>query len=270
MSHDASPTDARAALRDRRAFFFDRDGTLSLEDEAIPGARECLDTLRARGVACFVMTNNSSRTPADHHRRLARLGLGFDVEDVLVSSQPAVVELLRRGHRRVFWLATEDVGRQLADAGLTYDEERPDALLLTYDTELDYRKIRSFTHALRRGTPYFATHVDQVCPTPDGPVPDVGTFLSMFEVATARRPERTFGKPDPAMLDVALDRLGLACSDAVMVGDRLYTDIALTTGTDALSVLVLTGETTRESYATSPHRADVVVEDLSELLPWIS
>lgn len=266
----AAPTDARALLRDRRAFFFDRDGTLSLDDDAIPGARAFLDTLRARGVACFVMTNNSSRTPAEHHRRLSGLGLGFEPEDVLVSSQPAIAALLDAGMTRVFWLATEAVGAQLEAAGLIYDDAQPDALLLTYDTELTYAKLRDFSNALRRGTPYFATHTDQVCPTPTGPIPDVGTFMHMFEVATGRRPERTFGKPDPAMLDVALRRLGLERSDAVMVGDRLYTDIALTAGTEALSVLVLTGESTAEDHERSEHRADVVAADLTELLPYVT
>lgn len=268
--HESAPADARDQLRRRRAFFFDRDGTLSLDDEAIPGAREFLDALRARGAACFVMTNNSSRTPAEHHRRLAGLGLGFAAEDVLVSSQPAIAHLLDEGMRRVFWLATEAVGSQLEEAGLVYDDREPDALLLTYDTELTYDKLRDFSNALRRGTPYFATHLDQVCPTPTGPIPDVGTFLHMFEVATGRLPERTFGKPEPAMLDVALRRLGLARSDAVMVGDRLYTDIALTAGTDALSVLVLTGESTAEDHDRSEHRADVVATDLFELLPYVT
>jgi len=142
-------------------------------------------------------------------------------------------------------------------------------VLLTYDTEITYAKLLALVDHLRRGVPYYATHVDLVCPTPDGPVPDIGTTMQTIETTLGVRPLRTFGKPSHAFVQPVLDRLGMTFADAVVVGDRLYTDLELARGTEMLSVLVLTGETTREAHDASAVKADIVVPDLGALLPWL-
>lgn len=253
----------------RRIWFLDRDGTLTLDDRKLPGADEFLSALRRRGASPMVVTNNSSKSPARHLANFRQAGLDLAESEVLVSIQAALAHLAARGMRRLHLVANAEVTAWTAAQGFETDAREPEAALLTYDTELTYAKTLALIARLRAGLPFFATHIDVLCPTRDGPVPDIGTVLSAVELATGLRPERTFGKPSPELVRPALDARGLAFSDAVVVGDRLYTDIALAAGTDMLSVLVLTGETTRAMHDASPVKASVVVEDLRELTPML-
>jgi HAD superfamily hydrolase (TIGR01450 family) len=254
------------ALAARRIAFLDRDGTLALGGRPLPGARRFIAALRRRGVRLFVMTNNSSRTRRQHLDGLSRCGIEVGEEEILLSTDVAAEYLVAAGLRRVYWVATVEVGEYLRSRhGLEFEAERPSAVLLTYDTTLDYGKLSTLTRHLQRGVPYFATHADLVCPDAEGPLPDAGAFLELLRAATGRTPELVFGKPHRAMVDAGLARAGGGYRDAMVIGDRLYTDVAVAEGTEMLSVLVLSGETTRAQYEVQTRRADVVVRDLDRL-----
>lgn len=253
----------------RRAFFLDRDGTLTLAERKLPHVDEFLGALRRGGREFFVLTNNSSKSPRRHFENFRRIGLDVELANVLVSIQPALAFLRRAGLTRLFLVANDEVTQYVRDEGFDPASRDPQAVLLTYDTEITYAKLLGLTAWLRRGVPYYATHVDVVCPTPDGPVPDIGTTIRTMEMTLGVTPIRTFGKPSHDFAEPVLAERGLTFADAVVVGDRLYTDLALAEGTDMLSVLVLTGETTADAYAASATRADVVVPDLGALLPWL-
>lgn len=253
-------------LRRRSVFFLDRDGTLTLEARPLPGAVEFLALLRQRGAAPFLLTNNSSKTPAEHHAALARSGIEFMESELLLSTDVAARYLKAAGLERIHWVASEKVGRHLTEVhGLQYATREPQAVLLTYDDTLTYAKLVETTRHLQQGVRYFATHCDVVCPTAEGPVPDIGTMIETLRLTTGRTPELVFGKPDVRMVEGTLKAVGKGFADAVVIGDRLYTDIALAADTDMLSVLVLSGETTRAQYEDSEHRADIVVPNLASL-----
>jgi HAD superfamily hydrolase (TIGR01450 family) len=254
-----------AALARRKAWFLDRDGTLSLGNRKLDGADRFLQRLREIGAHFFVLTNNSSKSPRRHYETLVQAGFDLRPENVLVSIQPALRHLRDRGFTKLHALANQDLSAYIREQGFELTTTAPDALLLTYDTELTYAKIEGFTRLLRTGRPYFATHTDIVCPTSSGGMPDAGTFIEMFRMATGRVPERSYGKPERAFIESTLGDLGLTLADAVMVGDRLYTDIEMGHGSDLLTVLVLTGETTIEAYEASSTRADLVAPDLDWL-----
>lgn len=255
-----------AELARRKAWFLDRDGTLSLGNVKLEGADRFLDRLREIGAHFFVLTNNSSKSPRRHYETLRDAGFELEPENVLVSIQPALRHLRDLGIEKIHALANADLSAFIEDQGFELTVENPAALLLTYDTELTYPKIVDFTRLLRTGLPYFATHTDIVCPTARGGMPDAGTFIEMFHMATGRVPEKSFGKPERAFIEAVLDDLGLTLADAVMVGDRLYTDIEMGRDSDLLTVLVLTGETDLASYEASETRADIVAPDLDWVL----
>jgi HAD superfamily hydrolase (TIGR01450 family) len=255
-------------LRDvagRKIFFFDRDGTVCLGKRIIDGAARLLELLKARGIPYYVCTNNSSRTAAEHWERLASLPL--TAEDIAVSTDATIAHLRAVGIDRIHLLATESVTRHFRDEGFTLTDEDPGAAVLTYDNEITYAKIRRFVEVLRTDVPYFATHIDLLYPYEGGFLPDIGTYATMFASATGRRPEASFGKPNFALVDHLLARHGLTAADAVVVGDRLYTDIALAEGTEMLSVLVLSGETMRGDLEAADHRPDVVIDSVADLCP---
>lgn len=252
-------------LKYKKIFFIDRDGTLTLEDDVISGAKEFINILKNKGLTFFVSTNNSSRTPKEHLYRFNRLGLKLEERNILVSSMSAVAFLKHKKINKLFWVANENVSKYFIEEGLVYNEKNPEAVLLTYDDNLSYEKIRKLTNFVRKGIPYYATHMDVICPTKNGPVPDIGTFIKIVEMTTGILPNNIFGKPDRSFVDPIIKKYGLTHKDAVVVGDRLYTDIKLAENSPITSILVLTGETSREDYEDSDINADIIVSSLDDL-----
>jgi len=256
-------------LKNKKIFFIDRDGTLTLENEIISGAIEFLDVLKKKGKKFMVVTNNSSRTPKEHLNQFNKLGLGLKEGNILVSSASAVAFLKQKKIKKVFWVANKNVSKYFSEEGLVYDEKTPKAILLTYDDEINYKKIRKLTNFVRKSIPYYATHADIVCPAKEGTVPDIGTFIKIIEMTTGILPNKVFGKPDKSFIDPILKKYGLTYKDAVIIGDRLYTDMKLAENSPITSVLVLAGETKREDYEESNNNIDIVISGLSELKKYL-
>ncbi len=141
--------------------------------------------------------------------------------------------------------------------------------MLTYDDEITYEKLVKLIYFIRKGIPYYATHSDLVCPTPEGSIPDIGCYINLVETVTKIKPNKIFGKPELSFIKSILDKHGLVESDAVVIGDRLYTDIELAEDSEIISVLVLSGETKRDFYEFSKIKADIVVPSLEELKDYL-
>lgn len=257
-------------LAEKKLFIVDGDGTLFIGSRPLPGAREFLDRLAALGKKYYLMTNNSSKSRRRHYEELKALGFPLAEDQVLVSTEAAALFLKESGMKRIFWAANREVAASLEAEGFVYDDQRPQALLLTYDTEITYAKLQRLVELVRAGIPYFATHPDQVCPAPQGALPDIGCFIDLVRSVTGASPARIFGKPEPAFLEPVLKRHGIPASETVVVGDRLYTDIRLARNAGAVPVLVLSGETTRILYEESELQADVVAPGLEVLLPFFT
>lgn len=246
-------------------YAFDLDGTIYLGSSLLPGARELIGALRERELPYVFATNNSSVPGDTYVERLNRMGLAAERHNVLTSNDAAVAHLRTAGLSRPFLLAPPAVTDEYARHAIGHEAERPDCVLLTFDTTLDYEKIRAAAHHIRRGVPYLATHPDPVCPTPRGSEPDVGSFIAMFETATGQRPT-VLGKPNHGMARLVIERLGLSAGEIAFVGDRLETDIRMARDHGFVGVLTLTGVTDADGLAASDLAPDLVVDGLADLL----
>jgi ribonucleotide monophosphatase NagD (HAD superfamily) len=136
--------------------------------------------------------------------------------------------------------------------------------------EINYEKISTASIHLHAGVPLIASHPDMVCPSPDGGLPDVGAYLAMLKATTGIDPVHITGKPNAGMILHKIEALGLDPKKCAMVGDRLYTDIAMATRAGCVGVLVLSGEATREDVAalgeTAEQQPMLIVESVDELL----
>ncbi len=253
-------------LAGKSLFVLDMDGTIYLGDRLFPWTLPFLRRVREIGGQYLFLTNNSSKTSTTYVDKLRRLGVEAGPGDVLTSGD-ATIELLRSEgkYRRLFLLATPEVEAEFGAAGFERVEESPDAAVLTFDMTLTYGKLRKLCAFLRDGVPFIATHPDINCPTPEGPIPDIGAFMALVESSTGRKPDRVVGKPSPDFLRAAMIRKGATAGQTVMIGDRLYTDVACGIAAGVTSVLVLSGESTQEMAAVSPHKPDLIVEDVGEL-----
>ncbi|MBQ5442522.1 MAG: HAD hydrolase-like protein, partial [Oscillospiraceae bacterium] len=127
------------------------------------------------------------------------------------------------------------------------------------------QKLEDACILLGRGVDYIATNPDWVCPTWYGFVPDCGSVCEMLYRATKRRPY-VIGKPRPDMVQLAMQSIGASAEETVVVGDRIYTDIACGVNAGVDTVLVLSGETKREDLAHSAVQPTFVLKDIKELL----
>lgn len=259
-----------ARLRAKRLFLLDLDGTLYLDERLFDGAADFLRAIRSRGGTYRFLTNNSSRGAESYVEKLRRLGVEAETSDFLTSVDALIAHLHARGmaEKLLYVCGTQSMKRQLTQAGLRLTDARDaavDALVMGFDTELTFQKLEDACILLNRGADYLATNPDWVCPTWYGFVPDCGSVCEMLTRATGRRPE-FLGKPRPAMVQLALAETGFPPEQAVLIGDRLYTDIACAVNAGVDSIFVLSGEGRREDIERDNIHPTWVYDDISAVL----
>lgn len=256
-------------LQSKKLFLFDLDGTLYLGDKLFEGVRELLSAIRSCGGQYRFLTNNSSRSVAAYVEKLTRLGVAAEAGDFLTSVDALIHYLREHGgqNQRYYVCGTESMKSQLRAAGFTVAERREDAdaLLMGFDTELTFQKLEDACILLGQDVPYLATNPDWVCPTSYGFVPDCGSVCEMLWRATARRPV-VIGKPEPLMPQLAMLEAGVSAQETLLVGDRVYTDIACGANAGVDTLLVLSGETKEEDLPTADPQPTFVLPDVAALL----
>ena len=249
---------------------FDLDGTIYLDEEAVPAAPATVRGVRELGVRVAFVTNNAVRPPSAVVEKLARVGVKATVEEVLTSAQ-AVVRLLggERGLAGVKALvvggpglreALTRAGARLLEPGAWREAE---VVVAGLDPELDYGRVRAASLAIAAGVRFVGSNPDASLPTPEGPWPGAGSVLALLSVATGARPEIA-GKPERALFETVADALGPG--PCLMVGDRPDTDL---TGARALgwgTALVLTGVTRLDALLDLPVAPDYLLADVGGLL----
>jgi HAD superfamily hydrolase (TIGR01450 family) len=249
----------------------DMDGTIYKGGTLFDSTAPFLATLKELGISYTFLTNNPSKSVTDYLAHLRELGIPATEEQLYTSTQ-ATIEFLREkwpGVRRLFVLGTPSMCDQFRAAGfiLLADSPRevPDAVIVGFDSTLAYGRLCRAAWWIQQGKPYFATNPDRVCPTDQPTVlVDCGSICAALQAATGRAPDMVLGKPDPAMIVGILHRHVLEPHNLAMVGDRLYTDIAMARRAGALGVLVLTGETTAAEAAAHSPAPDLTVAGLAE------
>ena len=242
------------------------DGTLYLDDRLFDGVKEFLARIRERGGRYLFLTNNSSRGVESYMEKLSGMGIRTERRDYLTSVD-AAIDCLRRRYpgKRCYVQGTRSFYDQLAAAGIpvTCDrEDGVDILLSGFDRELTFQKLEDSCILLNRGVTWLATNPDWVCPTWYGAVPDCGSVCQMLTNATGREPI-FIGKPQPAMAELAMRRTGFGREETVLIGDRVYTDIACAVNAGIDSILVLSGEGTREDTEKFGVRPTWIYDDIA-------
>lgn len=274
MSSQETLTRDVAPSRLYEGYLFDLDGTIYLGNELLPGARDLVLGLQAQGRQTLFLSNNPTRDPQMYADKLAGLGIPTPLSHIV---NPVVTMTAWLRHEApdaaVFVIGEEPLVASLRQAGvrLTEDPAEIDIVVASYDRTFDYRKLQIAFDALwQHGRARLvATNPDAYCPFPGGRgEPDTAAIVAALEASTGRRCELYLGKPDAVMLHTAVEVMGLAAEDCVMVGDRLYTDIAMAVDAGIDSALVLTGESTREMVAGLPpeRRPTFVLDRIDELL----
>lgn len=252
-------------LSNIRAFLLDMDGTVYLGPNPIEGASAFIDYLQTSETPFLFLTNNPSADAAYYRDKLARMGIQVDASHILTAGA-ATARYLREEtpYRRLCVLGTPSFEEELLRADMRLDGDTPDAVVIAFDKTLTYAKLERACLLVSAGLPYIATNPDRVCPTEYGYIPDCGAIAALIEAATGRRPD-FIGKPEPAFARLALDVLGTEAATTAMVGDRLYTDMAMAKRASMPGILVLSGESTAQDVQNTPEPPDFVLPSVREL-----
>ena len=231
-----------------------------------------LEKLKRMGISYSFLTNNPSKSLDDYLHKLEKMGI-HATEEEMYTTTVATIDYIKAHYpeaRRLFLLGTPSMISQFEKAGFisTADdaEDVPDLIVAAFDLTLVYSRLCRAAWWISQGIPYIATNPDKVCPTNLKTVlVDCGSICKCLEHATGRKPDITLGKPDPNMLIGILQQKQLQPEEIAMVGDRIYTDIAMAQNAGAVGVLVLSGETTIEVANAAPNPPDVIAQNIGEL-----
>ena len=255
-------------LKDKKLFLLDMDGTIYLDNDLFDGTLDFLDKVKKNGGRYIFVTNNSSKGVNAYVEKLRRIGIEAYEEDFLTSTDATIIYLNEYAKgKKIYSFGTKSFTEQLKSAGIpvtTELEDDIDMLVLSNDTELTFKKLDDASILLGRGVEYIATNPDWVCPTSYGYVPDCGSFAEMLFRATGRRP-KFIGKPEPEMLLLAMQKFGYTKDETLMVGDRVYTDIASGYNAGVDTVFVLSGEGTLEDAENTDTKPTYIMKNIREL-----
>ena len=258
------------ALEGIKCFILDMDGTIYLGDDIFPYTKNFLKCLSDKGLDHIFFTNNSSQNAPYYIKKLERMGIPVTSDLLLMSTHVLLSHLASPDlkYKSVFVAGTEALKNDFKAAGYILTDSNPDFVVLGFDTGMDYERLTILCDFIRSGLPYYGVHTDYNCPVKNGFIPDCGSLAAAVAASTGITPE-FFGKPSRHTLDYIIEKTGYREDELCFIGDRLYTDIAIASGTKSRSVLVLSGETNRRDLYGSTFVPDLVVEDLSELMTYL-
>ena len=247
----------------------DLDGTVYHGDTLLPGAASAIDVIRERGLELCFFSNNPIHDGSEYVERLQ--GMGVDAREGEACSSGVVTrEYLdgTHGGEDVFLIGSDQLRRlvERTDAKLTEDPAETDVLLASWTDSFHYRDMVDALRAIDDETVFLGTDPDRTFPGEDGdPVPGSGAIINAVSGVIERDPDRILGKPSEIAVQAALERLGCAPADCLVVGDRLETDIAMGERNGMTTVLVRTGVSNERALERSAVTPDYVIDSLAEI-----
>lgn len=261
-----------AGLRNAKAFIFDMDGVLYRGKTPLPGVQDLFNALTVRGIRFLLATNNSMATPAAYVKRMADMGVEVSEADVQTSATATRDYLLGEleSDARILIVGMPALGEQIF-TGTAFQPatdartEHVDVVVVGLDLEFTYEKLHRAMQAILHGARFVATNSDATLPIEGGVQPGAGSIVAAIATASQTQPT-VVGKPETLMMIKGIELLGVTAADAVMVGDRLDTDILSGHRAGLRTALVLTGVSQREDL----ERAEVLPDFVFTNLPAIT
>jgi 4-nitrophenyl phosphatase len=254
-----------------KALIIDMDGVVWKADTPIGDLTAIFNRIRERGLKFVFATNNSTKTSEQYVKRLAGFGVEVEPWQVITSSHAAAHAVAKKFNpgTKIFIVGEDGVRIPLEEKGfeIVPVENAPEAeaVVMGIDRDVNFAKLSEATLLVRSGAPFYATNPDKTFPTPRGEIPGAGAWLSVITTATNIEPI-VAGKPFPFLMELSLEKLGVKKEEALVVGDRLETDIAAGQGVGCPTALVLSGVSTKEEADKWTPAIDVIAENLASLV----
>lgn len=256
-------------LKDKKLFLLDIDGTIALDTTLIDGTLDFMNYVLNIGGKYIFITNNSTKSIRDYIDKFEEFRIKVD-ETSFVTSSYATALYLRETYKdkKIFVLGTKSFIEELRSFNVNVTEEKDDDIVcavIGFDNELTYRKIENICELLiTRKIDYIATNPDFVCPTTFGSVPDCGAICEMIRHSVKREP-LYIGKPNKAIIDMCLKQTKFTKEETLVIGDRLYTDIACGINGGVDTAIVFTGETKKDDLINAKFKPTYSFDTIKEI-----
>ncbi|MDD2231310.1 MAG: HAD-IIA family hydrolase [Sphaerochaetaceae bacterium] len=254
-------------LRKHAGFFCDMDGVIYHGNKLLPGVKEFVDWLYREDKKFLFLTNNSGKTPKDLQRKLADLGLDVDASHFYTSGQATAKFLSQQMPGcSAYVIGEPGLFNCLYDAGITINDVNPDYVVMGEVFNYNYDTICRAVHHVINGARLIGTNSDLTGPSENGILPACRSLVAPIELSTGKS-AYFIGKPNPLMMRSAMEILGVHSKEAVIIGDRMDTDIIAGVESGLDTVLVLSGLTQREDLVLYPYRPRLVLEGVGDIPP---
>ncbi|MBQ2977852.1 MAG: HAD family hydrolase [Clostridia bacterium] len=254
-------------LRSKKGFLCDMDGVIYHGNQLLPGVKEFVAWLQREEKRFLFLTNSSERSPRELAQKLSRMGMDVDESHFYTSALATAKFVASQSPGcTAYVIGAPGLLNALYEAGITMNDVNPDYVIVGETSNYNYESILKAVHFVQKGARLIGTNTDMTGPSEKGIIPACRALVSPIELTTGCSAYYV-GKPNPLMMRTGLKLLGCHSGEAVMVGDRMDTDIVAGVETGLDTVLVLSGVTTPEMMNTFPYRPHYVLSGVGEICP---
>ncbi len=253
-------------IKSKIGFISDMDGVIYHGNRILPGVIEFVNWLQQENKKFLFLTNSSERTPRELQQKLQRLGLEVD-ESHFYTSAMATASFLSNQcpGGSAYVIGDSGLTKALYDAGFSMNDINPDYVIVGETRTYNYEKIEHAVHLVLAGAKLIGTNPDMTGPTERGIVPATRALISPIELTTGKQ-AYYIGKPNPLIMRNALKKLGCKLEEAVIIGDRMDTDIIAGIESEIDTILVLSGVTTRNDIGNFPYKPNYILDGVGDIL----
>jgi len=253
-------------IKSKEGFIIDMDGVIYHGNKILPGVNDFLNWMENNGKKYLFLTNASQKTPKELHEKLNRLGINVTEEHFYTSALATASFLAsQKPNGSAFIIGDAGLIHAMYSAGYTTNNVNPDYVVVGDTSGYNFEKIEQAVNLVLKGARLIGTNPDISGPVENGITPSVKALIAPIEIAAGKK-AYFVGKPNPLMMRIALKRLGVKREDAVVIGDRMDTDIRCGLESEIDTLLVLSGITTREEIDNYPYRPQYVLNGVVDLV----
>ena len=254
------------SIKSKDGFIIDMDGVIYHGNKLLPGVTDFLEWLEKSGKKYLFLTNSSERTPKELHEKLKRLGIDVSEEHFYTSALATASFLAnQKPNGSAYVIGDAGLIHALYSVGYSINNVNPDYVVVGDTHSYNFEKIELAVNLVIKGSKLIGTNPDVSGPVEVGITPSTKALIAPIEIASGKKAYYV-GKPNPLMMRSALKGLGVKREDAIVIGDRMDTDIRCGLESEIDTLLVLSGITDRMEIDNFPYQPRFVLNGVIDIV----
>jgi NagD protein len=253
-------------IRNKEGFIIDMDGVIYHGNRILPGVIDFLNWLEESGKQYLFLTNSSERTPKELHEKLERLGINVGEEHFYTSALATASFLSSQiPNGSAYIIGDAGLIHAMYSVGYSVNNVNPNYVVVGDTHSYNFEKVELAVNLVIKGAKLIGTNPDVSGPVENGITPSTKALIAPIEIATGKKAYYV-GKPNPLMMRIALRKLGVKRENAIVIGDRMDTDVRCGLESELETLLVLSGITAVNEIDNFPYRPQYVLNGVIDLV----